>query len=427
MKKLLIILLCLPFIGFGQGWEVALGSSVDDLGVSGQQTSDGGYIITGFTRGFGNGNLYAIYLVKTDAFGIEQWYNTFRLSDSLTSQGYSVQQTSDGGYIITGNTTISNSTSPGGITKVAYLIKTDGNGIEQWRKNYVLGISYSGYEVCQTTDGGYIIAGLETGSTIIILIKTDSGGQVQWNQTFFGALNYSNFPISIQQTTDGGYITACASNTPFNAGLLIKTDNNGIEQWRQTLAGTVYSVQETNDGGYIVTGFITVNGEHNCWLIKTDISGIQQWAYNYGGRAAHSVRQTSEGGFIILGDSMISIGNNGNKDIYLIKTDVNGTEQWSKIYGGIGYEVANSVQQITDGGYILIGSTNSFGNGGYDVYLVKTDGNGNVTAEFTIPINSNRKLEKVVDILGRDINPEKNKPFIEIYNDGTVEKKIIIE
>ena len=203
--------------------------------------------------------------------------------------------------------------------------------------------------------------------------------------------------------------------------------NNGIEQWRQTLAGTVYSVQETNDGGYIVTGFITVNGEHNCWLIKTDISGIQQWAYNYGGRAAHSVRQTSEGGFIILGDSMISIGNNGNKDIYLIKTDVNGTEQWSKIYGGIGYEVANSVQQITDGGYILIGSTNSFGNGGYDVYLVKTDGNGNVTAEFTIPINSNRKLEKVVDILGRDINPEKNKPFIEIYNDGTVEKKIIIE
>ena len=98
---------------------------------------------------------------------------------------------------------------------------------------------------------------------------------------------------------------------------------------------------------------------------------------------------------------------------------------WEKTFGGTSGEVGSSVQQTTDGGYIICGTT--YDPNGQGVYLIKTDGNGNITSEFSIPINPNRELEKVVDILGRDINPEKNKPFIEIYNDGTVEKKIIIE
>ena len=104
-------------------------------------------------------------------------------------------------------------------------------------------------------------------------------------------------------------------------------------------------------------------------------------------------------------------------------------QSWEKVFGGSDHDEGYSVQQTTDGGYIvcatLTGLSNGFG--GYDILLIKTDGNGNITSDFTIPINSNKELEKVVDILGRDINPEKKKPFIEIYNDGTVEKKIIIE
>ena len=99
---------------------------------------------------------------------------------------------------------------------------------------------------------------------------------------------------------------------------------------------------------------------------------------------------------------------------------------WETTFGGTENDDGKSVQQTTDGGYIITGMTESFGNGG-DVYLIKTDGNGNITSEFTIPVNSNRELEKVIDILPRDVNPENNKPFIEIYNEGTVEKKIIIE
>jgi hypothetical protein len=325
MKKLLLILLCLPMIGFGQGWEQTFGGGDDDVGYSVQQTTDGGYIITGGTSSFGNGSS-DVYLIKTDGSGTEQWTKTFGGTDH--DYGFSVQQTTDGGYIITGRTGSFGNAD-------VYLIKTDGSGTEQWTKTFG-GTDYEeGWSVQQTTDGGYIITG-----------QTESFGN--------------------------GYY----------AVYLIKTDGSGTEQWTKTFGGTDidrgYSVQQTTDGGYIITG----------------------WTSSFG---------------------------NGSSDVYLIKTDGSGTEQWTKTFGGTDNDNARSVQQTTDGGYIITGWTESFGNGYHDVYLIKTDGNGNVTSTFNIPINPNRKLEKVVDILGKETKPKTNTPLIEIYNDGTVEKRIVIE
>jgi hypothetical protein len=166
---------------------------------------------------------------------------------------------------------------------------------------------------------------------------------------------------------------------------LIKTDANGNLQWAKTYGGTNWddasSVQQTSDGGYIVTGRTYSFGadSFDVFLIKTDANGNLQWAKTYGGTNwddAFSVQQTSDGGYIVTGFTA-SFGA-GTWDAFLIKTDADGNVQWAKTYGGTGLEWASSVQQTSDGGYIVAGYTELFGTG--DAFLVKTDANGNISS-----------------------------------------------
>ena len=152
----------------------------------------------------------------------------------------------------------------------------------------------------------------------------------------------------------------------------------------------------------------------------------QEWTYGgSNGDRSSTVQQTTDGGYIISGiTNLIDLE---GSDLYLIKTDGNGDTLWTRSYGGTDLEFGGFVQQTSDGGYVICGYTYSFGNGDSDVYLIKTDGNGNVTSTFNIPLNSNRNLEKIVDILGKETKSQTNTPLIEIYDDGSTEKKIIIE
>jgi hypothetical protein len=199
---------------------------------------------------------------------------------------------------------------------------------------------------------------------------------------------YTDWAYSVQRTSDGGYILAGYTYS-FGAGgfdiFLIKTDANGNIIWAKTYGGTDWdvarSVQQTSDGGYIVAGWTRSfgTGYYDIFLIKTDANGNIIWAKAYGGTnndTAYSVQQTSDGGYIVAGRTG-SFGA-GGLDIFLIKTDANGNIQWAKTYGGTDWDEAFSVQQTSDGGYIVAGTTWSFGAGGPDIFLIKTDANGNI-------------------------------------------------
>ena len=408
MKKILVIFVCLLLTGIlfgllifetekdgclGQGdlemitFKKTFGGSVTDKGYSVQQTSDNGYIVVGFSNSFGIGMLSNVWLIKTDSLGNEQWNKTFGGEDA--DEGNSVQQTSDGGYIIAGYT-FSYDVGSGDV----WLIKTDSSGKKEWDKTFGGNDRDEGNSVQQTSDGGYIITGKTesygAGSADVWLIKTDASGNKQWDKIFGGSDEDEG--CSVHQTSDGGYTIAgvsksyCAGSSHTGDVWLIKTDSSGNEQWNKTFGGSStdwgHSVCQTSDGGYIVTGF-TVSYEAglliNVWLIKTDSEGNKKWDKTFGGSGGdgcYSVQQTSDGGYIITGKTE-SYGA-GEKDVWLIKIDSSGNKQWDRTFGGSSDDWGQSVQQTSDGGYIITGYTESYGAGHQDIWLIKTDSEGNV-------------------------------------------------
>jgi len=356
------------------------GGTSNDWAYSVQQTSDGGYILAGYTGSFGAGG--DILLIKTDASGNVIWAKTYGGTNYEDASTF--QQTSDGGYIVAAYTY-----SFGAGYRDIFLVKTDANGNIQWAKTYGGTGDDLVSSVQQTLDGGYIVAGYTTSfgasSFDIFLIKTDANGNIQWAKTY-GGTNWDE-ASSVKQTSDGGYILTGRTGS-FGAGgwdiFLIKTDANGNIQWAKTYGGTdyeeAYSVQQTSDGGYVVAGSTESFGAGlgDVFLVKTDANGNIQWAKTYGGTNwdyASSVKQTSDGGYILAGyTASFGAGN----DIFLIKTDANGNLQWAKTYRVRDIDYAFSVQQTSDGGYIVAGETWSFGTGDYDFFLIKTDANGNI-------------------------------------------------
>jgi len=358
-------------------WNRTFGGIYNDNGRSVQQTSDDGYILGGTIESLNpnGGRKYSddAWLIKVDVNGNEQWNKTFR---DLYIR--SVLHLHDDGYIFVGIKPTER--------RPTVLVKTDVNGNQQWSKSFFdLGDAQS---IQQTSDGGFILAGKSYGAkgTDARLVKTDSNGSEQWSKTF--GLDGVYTTSSVRETPDGGYILTghiwWNENPRPREVWLLKADSNGTEQWNMTFGGAgqdfVYSVQNTLDGGYILAG----RTGSDAWLLKTDANGNEQWDKTFGLDGfdrVYSVVQTSDGGYVLAGE--IDTAKNPDfkgqilykdNDAWLFKTDANGTLEWSKTIGGLKGDEARSVQQTSDGGYIIAGTTESYGSGGSDIWLVKIAG-----------------------------------------------------
>ncbi|MFL2571473.1 MAG: T9SS type A sorting domain-containing protein [Parvicellaceae bacterium] len=387
MKRLILLFLIIPWLNYGQSWEKTFGGPGYDVGYSVLQTTDGGYVITGSIITDSLLNTQSVFLLKTDSNGDSLWTKAYEERDS---QGFCVQPTTDGGVVISGSITPNSLIN----SQVGYLIKTDSNGDTLWTKMYSEFVSL--LSVQQTTDGGYIIAGGGS-NALYVCSKTDSNGDTLWTKNYGG--------YSVQQTTDGGYIIADSA--------LIKLDSNGDILWSKPYRDGAggYSLQQTTDGGYIVTG----TTPSAVYLHKTDSNGDTLWTNSYSGGAwGCSVEQTSDGGYIISGATEFFTG---IPDVYLLKTDSNGDSLWTKTYGASSGAVGYSIQQTTDGGYIITGSKR-VSSTNVNVYFIKTDGSGNVLWTNEIALNSkiNAFPNPTDDLIILDIEGYNGAVNVEVYD-----------
>lgn len=360
------------------------GGPTHDYGNTVQPTSDGGYVIGGTTGSYGL-DLADMWLIKTDSAGNEQWNRTYGATDG--DYGMSVLQTSDGGYSVLG---ITSSYGAGDVD--AWLVKTDSAGNEQWNRTFGGSGSDWGQAIQQTSDNGYIIAGITEPAVLgnLWLIKTDALGIELWNRTYGGT--GWDYGFSVEQTSDGGY-AAVGGTDSYGAGesdvWLIKTDALGVEQWNRTFGGPLwdcgFSVEQTPDSGFIITGTTgdDASNKSDLWLIKTDSTGLEQWNRTFGGDRrdeGQTARRTSDGGYVVAG-ATASYGA-GEMDVWLLKTDSSGNEQWNRTFGGSKWDVSSfhyfgvAVHQISDSIYTIGGTTESFGNGDWDVWLIKVNVSG---------------------------------------------------
>lgn len=372
----------LPFSLFAQGtFQISFGTSGNDDGYSIRQTSDGGYIAAGSSDGSGAGGQDMLFF-RTDAAGNINWANTY--GGTAADYARSVQPTTDGGYIIAGTT---KSFVNGGSYEDMYLNKIDANGNLQWSNAYGATNYDCGNAVQQTADGGYAIVGTTYVSNYDIrIVKTGNDGTMQWTKSY-GGTNI-DFGQNFQQTTDGGYIITGLTRS-FGAGAediyLIRLDSSGGLLWTKTFGNSsaaiserAESVRQTTDGGFIIGGLSgsTGAGGNDAALIKTNSAGVLQWTKVYGGSASewgHFVTETNSG--YLLGGRTWSFPSTTNG--FIVKTDAAGNMLWNRVWGNTAAsEGIYGVQQTTDGGFIIAGDENGFGAGGVDSYLIKTDANG---------------------------------------------------
>jgi outer membrane protein assembly factor BamB/flagellar basal body-associated protein FliL len=360
-------------------WYIVFGENDWECGYSVLETDDGGFILVGETHSFGESS--AIYLIKTNSMGTQLWnrrYSIGGINGITVDYRWAIQQTNDNGFIIAGSTNFNEQSNQ----CHGLLLKTDSSGYEKWNKTFYYGHPTFLWDVQQITTGEYILVGYIWNSNNgydALLIKTNSAGDELWNKTF--STNQNDEVWSITSTSNGDLILLGATESWSKGGYdvwLIKTDKNGIQIWNLTFGGLKddfgYSIQLTSDGGFIIVGETNSygKGKQDIWLIKINQMGVEQWNRSFGGiewDEGKSVQETKDGGYVLSGFTN-SYGN-GLSDFWIIKVDSKGEDIWNVTLGGTDEEESYSIKQTKNGSYIIVGSTRSLALGSSDVWLVR--------------------------------------------------------
>lgn len=349
-----------------------LGGSKTDGAFSVQQTSDGGYIVAGYVCSFGAGDDDA-WIIKFDSSGAVEWQKAY--GDARAEGFYSIDLTSDDGYVVSGYS----SSFSSGVYDI-WVLKLNSSGSIEWQKSYG-GAQIDGNwtSIKQTPDGGYIVASdtasYGNGSNDVWVLKLDTSGNIEWQKTYGGT--DSDQAYSIQTTSDGGYIVA-GNTASFGGGWVLKLNSTGEIEWQKVFIEIIYSIQQVSGGGYIAVGDGVI-------VSKLSADGEVEWQKEYSGSSnkAHSIKQTLDGGYIVSGN--IKTDDSSMEDVWALKLNNIGEVEWQHAYGGTKYDGMRwtSIQQTSDSGYVLVsefGSVNvSTGIGDYDAWIIKMGSDGNMT------------------------------------------------
>ncbi|MFC2167084.1 CFI-box-CTERM domain-containing protein [Acidobacteriota bacterium] len=389
-------------------WARTYGTDDDEHAYFVKQTNDGGYIVAGQTGmrqredlGPSNPPMEEVWIVKLSSEGDVEWQKIF--GEDNTDEVHFIQQTNDGGYIFGGRILISTHYR-------SSIIKLSSNGDVEWQKSYG-GVSIDINSLQQTTDEGYVVAGElwspEDSRYEFMVLKLFFDGTVEWSKTYGGTM-YDQAE-SIRQTVDGGYIVAGQTES-FGAGgydiWILKLASDGRIEWQKTYGGSesegANSIRQTNEGGYIVAGQTLSFGAGflDIWILKISSVGDIEWQKTCGGSqsdVASSVQQTFDGGYVIAGETT-SFGA-GNKEFWILKLDILGDIEWQKTYGGSQNEEASFIQQAGDGGYLVAGSTDTYGAGKRDFLILKLFPNGDINSSCGFINDSN------AEVFNPDISP----------------------
>jgi Secretion system C-terminal sorting domain len=399
--SILLLVLSVNNVFSKELWQKIYGSQAVDYATCIIKTFDEGFAVLGYKYTIPYATNYDICLLKLYPDGSLQWTKTF--GGANEDNANCMIQTNDSGYVVAGSTK-----SFGQGYEDILIVKFNSAGELLWARTIGGAEMDMATTLKQTSDGGYVLAGYSASHVVngLMIVKITENGNIEWSKI---ADNVSDgwMSSSIVLSADGGYGIACTIDSVLGRSdmCFIKLNELGLLQWSWVIGGTeddqAFSVSQTGDHGYALAGFSNTfgAGSPDLYIVKLSVGGTLEWTRTIGGwndDYAISIMNSLDGNLIVAGEG--ATFGNGWFDMYLMKLDTRGRLLWSKTIGGPEIDVMRSIVTDNEGGFIAVGRTYSFGSGESDMFLVKTDSVGNTCGYATTPdphIDSGGTLLKI--------------------------------